>query len=297
MEYPVVTRTEIGFPLLSRGKVRDIYEIDPETLLIITTDRMSAFDVILGDPIPGKGVILNQLTLFWMKRFAHMVPNHIKESDVSRYPEALQPYKDQLVGRSVLAYRASPLPMECIVRGYLAGSGWKSYRQSGEVSGHKLPGGLRESSKLPEALFTPSTKAEAGGHDEEISMAQAENIAGQRVARRAAELSLTMYQEACHYATERGIIVADTKFEFGMVNGVMTLIDEVLTPDSSRFWPAAGYAPGKSQPSYDKQYLRDWLDAQPWDKNPPAPRLPGEVVETTAQKYQEAYQAITGEMF
>lgn len=295
MRYPVITRTDIpAFPLRSRGKVRDIYDIDDETLLIVTTDRMSAFDVILDDPVPGKGVVLNQLTLFWMKRFAHLVPNHIKEWDVNRYPAGLQPYREQLAGRSVLAYKASPLPMECVVRGYLAGSGWKSYQATGEVCGHRLPAGLEEASALPEPLFTPSTKAEAGGHDQNISLHEAEQLAGRDAARQAAELTMALYREAAAYALARGIIIADTKFEFGMVDGHMTLIDEVLTPDSSRFWPAAGYRPGRGQPSFDKQYLRDWLESQPWDKNPPAPRLPAAIAETTAEKYQEAFRLLTG---
>lgn len=295
MDHPVITRTDIpAFPLRSRGKVRDIYDIDDDTLLIVTTDRMSAFDVILDDPIPGKGVILNRITQFWMKRFAHLVPNHIKETDVNRYPAALQPYRDQLAGRSVLARKATPLPIECIVRGYLAGSGWKSYQQNGELCGHKLPAGLLESSALPEPLFTPSTKAETGGHDQNIGMDQAERLAGRDAARQAAELTMSIYREAAAYARARGIIIADTKFEFGMVDGRLTLIDEVLTPDSSRFWPAAGYRTGHGQPSFDKQYLRDWLETQPWDKTPPAPRLPAAVAAATAEKYQEAYRLLTG---
>lgn len=295
MQYPVITQTDIpAFPLRSRGKVRDIYDIDDDTLLIVTTDRMSAFDVILDDPIPGKGVVLNQLTLFWMKRFAHLVPNHIKEWDVSRYPAALQPYREQLAGRSVLAYKAKPLPLECVVRGYLAGSGWKSYQENGVVCGHKLPAGLDESSALPEPLFTPSTKAETGSHDVSISLHEAEQLAGRDAARQAADLTMAIYREASAYALARGLIIADTKFEFGLVDDRMTLIDEVLTPDSSRFWPAAGYQPGRSQPSFDKQYLRDWLESQDWDKTPPAPRLPALVAENTAEKYQEAYRILTG---
>lgn len=295
MDYPVITRTDIpAFPLLKRGKVRDIYNIDDDTLLIVTTDRMSAFDVILDDPIPGKGVILNQLTLFWMKRFAHLAPNHIKETDVDRYPAALRPYRKQLEGRSVLARKAVPLPIECIVRGYLAGSGWKMYQAGGELCGHRLPAGLQEASALPEPLFTPSTKAAVGGHDENISLEQAERIAGRDAARQAAELTLSIYREAAAYARPRGIIIADAKLEFGMVDGRITLIDEVLTPDSSRFWPAAGYSVGHGQPSFDKQYLRDWLEKRPWDKTPPAPRLPADVAAATAEKYQEAYRLLTG---
>lgn len=294
MQYPVVNTTDIpAFPLLSRGKVRDIYDIDADTLLIITTDRMSAFDVILQEPIPGKGVILNQLTLFWMRRFAHLLPNHIKEDNVSLYPAALQPYKEQLIGRSVLAHKAKPLPVECIVRGYLSGSGWKDYQRNQAVCGHALPAGLQESAKLPQPLFTPSTKAELGSHDENISLAQAENLLGAELAAKVSQHSLNIYTLASAYAAERGIIIADTKFEFGMVKGELTLIDEVLTPDSSRFWPSATYAPGHGQPSFDKQYLRDWLETQPWDKKAPAPTLPAEVAQTTAEKYQEALNILT----
>ena len=295
LPYPVITSTNLpGFKLHSQGKVRDIYEVDDNTLLLVTTDRMSAFDVILGDPIPWKGVILNQLTLFWMNKFAHIIPNHIIESDVDKYPAALQPYKDQLVGRSVLAKRAQPLKAECIVRGYLAGSGWKSYKKDGTLCGYHLPAGLKESDKLPEVLFTPSTKGELGTHDENISLEKMREIVGASLADKAAETSLAIYREAADYAAGRGIIIADTKFEFGLVDGKLTLIDEVLTPDSSRFWPAEGYEPGHSQPSFDKQYLRDWLETQVWDKTPPAPALTPEVRDTTAEKYQEAFRLMTG---
>ncbi len=294
MQHPVITTTDIdAFPLLSRGKVRDIYDIDEHTLLIVTTDRMSAFDVILEDPIPGKGVILNQLTLFWMRRFAHLIPNHIMEDDVEKFPAALRPWRDQLAGRSLLARKAKPLPVECIARGYLSGSGWKDYQQNGTLCGHPLPQGLQESSRLPKALFTPSTKAEVGGHDENISLAQAEKILGPEQANALSHFTLSMYAEGSAYANTRGIIIADTKFEFGLVDGRITLIDEVLTPDSSRFWPAASYEAGKSQPSFDKQYLRDWLEQQPWNKEAPAPRLPANVVATTAAKYQEALDVLT----
>ena len=275
LPYPVITSTSLpGFKLHSQGKVRDIYEVDDDTLLLVTTDRMSAFDVILGEPIPWKGVILNQLTLFWMNKFAHLIPNHIIESDVDKYPAALQPYRDQLVGRSVLARRAQPLKAECIVRGYIAGSGWKSYKKDGTVCGVRLPEGLKESDKLPEVLCTPSTKGEVGAHDENISLERMREIVGAELADKAAETSLAIYREASEYAAGRGIIIADTKFEFGIVDGKLTLIDEVLTPDSSRFWPADGYEPGHSQPSFDKQYLRDWLEAQVWDKTPPPPPPP-----------------------
>ena len=295
LPYPVITTTDLpGFKLHSKGKVRDIYDIDENTLLLVTTDRMSAFDVILGEPIPWKGVILNQLTLFWMNKFAHLSPNHIIESDVDKYPASLQPYRDQLVGRSVLAKKAQPLKAECIVRGYIAGSGWKSYKKDGTLCGVHLPAGLKESDKLPEIMFTPSTKGEMGTHDENISLEKMREIVGKDLADKAAETSLAIYREASEYAASRGIIIADTKFEFGIVDGQLTLIDEVLTPDSSRFWPADSYEPGHSQPSFDKQYLRDWLETQVWDKTPPAPALTPTVRDTTAEKYQEAFRLITG---
>ena len=295
LPYPVITTTDLpGFKLHSKGKVRDIYEVDDDTLLLVTTDRMSAFDVILGDPIPWKGVILNQITLFWMNKFAHLIPNHIIESDVDKYPASLQPYRDQLAGRSVLARKAQPLKAECIVRGYIAGSGWKSYKKDGTLCGVHLPAGLKESDKLPEIMFTPSTKGEMGTHDENISLEKMREIVGRDLADKAAETSLAIYREASEYAAGRGIIIADTKFEFGIVDGKLTLIDEVLTPDSSRFWPAATYEPGHSQPSFDKQYLRDWLETQDWDKTAPAPALPDNVRDTTAAKYQEAYRLLTG---
>lgn len=291
----VVTRTEISArPLLSRGKVRDIYSVDDNSLLIVTTDRMSAFDVMMGRPIPYKGVILNQITLFWMDMFKDIIPNHIIESDVSRFPADLAPWKEELEGRSVIVRKAKPLPIECIVRGYLSGSGWKAYQQTGEIYGHKLPAGLRESDKLEKAIFTPSTKAEFGFHDENISVARAAEIVGPEVEEQVEKAALAIYEGARKYAASRGIIVADTKFEFGFVDGRLRLIDEVLTPDSSRFWAADRYEAGHGQPSFDKQYLRDWLTSQPWNKQPPAPELPDEVVDATAAKYREAYRMITG---
>ncbi len=283
-----VIKTDIPeLKLISRGKVRDMYELDEKSVLIVTTDRMSAFDVILDEPIPGKGIILNQLTLFWMRRFESLIPNHIIESDVNKYPEFLQKYKDQLEGRSVIAKKAKPLAVECIVRGYLAGSGYKDYLKTGELGGYKLPQGLQNSSKFPEPLFTPSTKAEMGEHDENITYGQACDIIGKEIAERVKNTSIKIYSEARDFAANRGIIIADTKFEFGMVDGELTLIDEVLTPDSSRFWPADLYKEGQNQTSFDKQYLRDWLETQVWDKTPPAPRLPKEVAETTTKKYQQ----------
>ncbi|MDE5682377.1 MAG: phosphoribosylaminoimidazolesuccinocarboxamide synthase [Mailhella sp.] len=289
-----VIKTDIPeLKLLSRGKVRDMYELDEKSVLIVTTDRMSAFDVILEDPIPNKGVILNQLTLFWMKRFESLVPNHIIESDVNNYPEFLKKYKEQLEGRSVIAKKAKPLAVECVVRGYLAGSGYKDYLKTGMVCGHKLPEGLKNSSRFAEPLFTPSTKAEIGDHDENISIEQAAKIIGAELCAKVKKLSLEIYSKGRDYAASRGIIIADTKFEFGMVDGVLTLIDEVLTPDSSRFWPADLYEEGKNQASFDKQYLRDWLEMQDWDKTPPAPRLPEDVAETTTQKYQKIAEILT----
>lgn len=291
----VVTRTEISAcPLISRGKVRDIYSVDDNSLLIVTADRMSAFDVMMGRPIPYKGVILNQITLFWMDMFKDIIPNHIIESDVSRFPAELAPWKDELEGRAVIVRKAKPLPIECIVRGYLSGSGWKAYQKTGEIYGHKLPAGLRESDKLETAIFTPSTKAEFGFHDENISVAKAAEIVGAEVEEQVEKAALAIYERARQYAASRGIIVADTKFEFGFVDGKLRLIDEVLTPDSSRFWAADKYEPGHGQPSFDKQYLRDWLTSQPWNKQPPAPELPDEVVDATAAKYREAYRMITG---
>ena len=291
----IITRTGINaFPLLSRGKVRDIYAVDDKTLLIVTTDRMSAFDVMMSRPIPYKGVVLNQITLFWMDMFKDIVPNHIIESDVNKFPQELQPWADQLEGRAVLVRRARPLPVECIVRGYISGSGWKSYQDDGTICGHKLPEGLKESDKLEEPIFTPSTKAQFGQHDENITVDCARTLLGEDIAKEVEEKTRAIYQKGRDYAASRGIIVADTKLEFGIIDGTLHLIDEVLTPDSSRFWPAESYEPGHSQPSFDKQYLRDWLKSQPWDMQPPAPALPEEVVEATAAKYQDAYRILTG---
>ena len=290
----VVVKTDISaYPLLSRGKVRDIYNVDEKTLLIVTTDRMSAFDVIMNEPIPYKGVILNQITLFWMEKFKHIIPNHLLESDVNRFPAELAPWKDELEGRSVLVRKASPLPVECIVRGYITGSGWKDYQGTGSLCGYALPANLRESDKLDPAIFTPSTKAELGQHDENISVAQAAQLLGEDLARQVEETSLAIYEAGRAYAAGRGIIVADTKFEFGMIEGKLHLIDEVLTPDSSRFWPADQYKPGQGQPSFDKQYLRDWLKKQPWNMQPPPPQLPEEIITATANKYKEAYEILT----
>ena len=291
----ITTKTEISaYPLLSRGKVRDIYDIDDKTLLIVTTDRMSAFDVIMDKPIPYKGVILNQITLFWMDKFKDIIPNHLVESDVDRFPAALAPWKDELEGRAVLVRKAKPLPVECIVRGYISGSGWKDYQKTGTLCGYQLPAGMRESDKLETALFTPSTKAAVGEHDQNISFEKMKEIVGADVAEKVRDLAVTLYKEAAGFAATKGILIADTKFEFGIdENRNVYLIDEILTPDSSRFWPAASYEVGISPPSFDKQYVRDWLETQPWDKKAPAPRLPEEVARKTTEKYNEALRLLT----
>lgn len=288
----VTTKTDIKeFPLLNRGKVRDIYDIDDSTLLIVTTDRMSAFDVIMNEPVPYKGVILNQITLFWMKKFAHLVKNHLIESDVDKFPAALAPYREELEGRSVLVKKAKPLPVECIVRGYITGSGWKDYKATGSVCGYKLPEGLLESARLEQPLFTPSTKAELGEHDENISTARAAEILGKDIANQIENIALALFKEGRAWAESRGIIIADTKFEFGLdENGNVVLGDEMLTPDSSRFWPLEGYEAGHGQPSFDKQFVRNWLKANP-DSNYD---LPQDVIDKTIAKYEEAYELLTG---
>jgi len=292
----LVVKTDIKvYPLSSRGKVRDIYAVDDDTLLIVATDRMSAFDVVMNESIPYKGVILNKITLFWMEKFKDIVPCHLLESDISRFPEPLAPYADMLEGRAVLVRKATPLPVECIVRGYITGSGWKDYQASGSLCGHKPPARLREADKLDPAIFTPSTKADLGKHDANISVDEAARLLGQATAAEAKKISLTIYETGRSYAAGRGILVADTKFEFGMIDGRLHLIDEVLTPDSSRFWPAAEYRPGQGQPSFDKQYLRDWLKKQPWNMQAPPPDLPDDVIEATAARYREAYEILTGE--
>ncbi|MYL82165.1 phosphoribosylaminoimidazolesuccinocarboxamide synthase [Desulfovibrio aerotolerans] len=290
-----VIETDIkAYPLLSRGKVRDIYALSPESLLLVTTDRISAYDVIMPDPIPLKGVILNQITLFWMEQFKDLIPNHLLAADTADFPAPLAPYAADLAGRAVVAKRAKPLPIECIVRGFITGSGLKDYQATGTVCGHALPAGLVESQILPEPIFTPSTKAELGAHDENITRDAARELLGTALFDKVEATSLAMYAKARDYARERGIIIADTKFEFGLLDGELILIDEVLTPDSSRFWPAEGYVAGKSQPSYDKQYLRDWLTAVGFNKQPPAPHLPEDVVAKTQEKYLTAYAVLTG---
>ncbi len=291
----VVTKTKIQeAKLLSRGKVRDVYDLGQDLLLIVTTDRMSAFDVVLPDPIPYKGVVLNQLSLFWMDMFQDLGKSHVVSSDVSEFPDYLHRYEEELSGRSVLVRKAKPLPVECIVRGYITGSGWKDYQQTGRLCGHELPLGLQESQKLEQPLFTPSTKAEVGEHDENITWGQASALVGEGLFQMIRELSLDMYSRAREYAAQRGIIIADTKFEFGLHSGNLFIIDEVLTPDSSRFWPADEYQPGRAQKSFDKQYLRDWLNSSGWDKNSPPPSLPQEVIAETRDKYFKAYQLLTG---
>lgn len=279
----------------SHGKVRDIYDCG-DSLLMVASDRISAFDFILPDEIPYKGEILTRISQFWFERFAGLVPNHMLSMGVSDFPEEYRPYESYLVGRSMLVKKAQPLPIECIVRGYLTGSGKKTYDQNGTVCGIHLPEGLTEASKIPEAIFTPSTKAELGEHDENISFERCAEIVGLDMAEQLRDASLKIYNAAAEYALTRGIIIADTKFEFGLIDGQLTLIDECLTPDSSRFWPADEYVEGRVQPSYDKQYVRDWLKAN-WDMTGEPPHLPAEVIEGTAARYQEAFAIITGTDF
>ncbi len=280
----------------SRGKVRDIYDLG-ERLLLVATDRISAFDVVLAEPIPHKGEVLTKLSLYWLDLLGEVVPNHLISADVADLPERLAPRADELAGRIMLVKKADVFPIECIVRGYLAGSGWAEYERSGTVCGMALPAGLRESSRLPQPMFTPSTKAEIGEHDENISIKRMFEIVGPEYGAALQEASVALYSRARDHAARRGIVIADTKFEFGLVDGEVTLIDEVLTPDSSRFWPAAGYEPGHGQPSLDKQHVRDWLEDSGWDKKPPAPPLPPEIVAKTSATYIQAYESITGRAF
>lgn len=277
-----------------RGKVRDVYEVDDDSLLIVATDRISAFDCILPTPIERKGEVLTALSRFWFERLGHVVANHMIESDVNAMPTAVQQHAQTLAGRAMLVRRAQVFPVECVVRGYLVGSGWKDYRRTGSVCGHKLPDNLVESASLPEPIFTPSTKAEEG-HDENITEDQVRDLIGAEQTARLRDTSLRLYSEAHAYARERGIIIADTKFEFGLdKNGELLLVDEVLTPDSSRFWPADEYEPGRSQPSFDKQFVRDYLETLDWDKQPPAPAIPAEIAAATTARYLEAYRLLTG---
>jgi phosphoribosylaminoimidazole-succinocarboxamide synthase len=280
--------------LFRRGKVRDVYAIDDERLLIVATDRISAFDCVLPTPIERKGEVLTALSQFWFDKLGHVVANHLITSDIDQMPQTVRRHSETLAGRSMLVRRAEVFPVECVVRGYLVGSGWKDYLRTGEVCGHKLPAGLLESAELPEPLFTPSTKAEEG-HDENISEAQVRNLVGAERTDLLRETSLRLYSEARNYARERGIIIADTKFEFGVDrSGSLVLVDEVLTPDSSRFWPAADYEPGHSQPSFDKQFVRDYLETLDWNKKPPAPAIPLEVAKATTSRYVEAYRLLAG---
>lgn len=279
----------------SRGKVRDIYDAG-ENLLMVATDRISAFDFILPDEIPFKGEVLNRISAFWFDKFADIVPNHLVSIDPADFPEEFAEYRDYLAGRAMLVKKAQTIPIECIVRGYLTGSGKKTYDENGTVCGIQLPEGLTEASKLPEPLFTPSTKAEIGDHDENISFERCCEIVGEDIAAQIRDLSLKIYKAAAEYAATRGIIIADTKFEFGVIDGKVTLIDECLTPDSSRFWPAASYEEGKIQPSYDKQFVRNWLKAN-WDMTGETPHLPAEIIDGTSERYREAFQIITGSQF
>lgn len=293
--YQVISQSNIvDAKLVKRGKVRDIYEANGY-LLIVATDRISAFDVVLPNPIPYKGYVLNQISVFWFKFLKNIVESHFITDDVNLFPDVFKKNYEQIVYRSMLVKKAKPLPVECIVRGYISGSAWKEYKRDGSVCGIKLPEGLKESDKLPEPIFTPSTKAETG-HDENITFEKVVDLVGREIAEKVRDLSLKIYSEAEKYARDRGIIIADTKFEFGFdENGELILIDEVLTPDSSRFWPLSEYEPGKPQPSFDKQYVRDYLEFINWDKNPPAPQLPEEVIKKTSDKYLEAYRLLTGE--
>jgi phosphoribosylaminoimidazole-succinocarboxamide synthase len=279
--------------LYASGKVRDVYRLDNEHLLFVATDRISAFDYVLGTGIPRKGQVLTQISLFWFEFLKSMVPNHLVTADVNRYPAMVQKYANQLRGRSMMVVRGDMFPVECVVRGYLSGSGWKEYQASGNVCGIALPSGLQESDKLPEPIFTPATKATTG-HDENISFADMCKIVDPEEAHRLRDISLRLYTAASDYARERGIIIADTKFEFGRTAAGITLADEVLTPDSSRFWPADRFTSGKTQESYDKQYVRDYLEQIRWNKKPPAPSLPPEVARRTSEKYLEAYRQLTG---
>jgi phosphoribosylaminoimidazole-succinocarboxamide synthase len=284
-----------GLKLLRRGKVRDVYEADDEHLLIVATDRISAFDCILPTQIERKGEVLTALSRFWFQRLSNITPHHLFTTDVSRMPEQVREHADELRGRSMLVRRTEVFPVECVVRGYLAGSGWKDYQATGEVCGHRLPEGLRESEELPAPIFTPATKAEEG-HDENISEARMSEIVGSETTAQLHDTSLALYREAARYARARGIIIADTKFEFGLDReGQIILIDEALTPDSSRFWPADIYEPGHPQPSFDKQFVRDYLETLDWNKRPPAPPLPPEVAAATTDRYLEAYRLLTGQ--
>ncbi|OPY06995.1 MAG: Phosphoribosylaminoimidazole-succinocarboxamide synthase [Syntrophaceae bacterium PtaB.Bin038] len=293
MTQPALYQTDLkGLKLVTRGKVRDIYDLG-EHLLIVATDRISAFDVIMPNPIPGKGAVLTKLSEFWFRRMADIIGNHLVTTDVDRFPEACRPHRDVLKGRSMLVRKAKPLPVECIVRGYITGSAWKDYASGKPVSGIRLPAGLKESSKLPEPIFTPSTKAPEGEHDLPISIEEMARLIGRELTDRIIAASLAVYKRADGIAAAAGIIIADTKMEFGLAGDELILIDEVLTPDSSRFWPRDGYAEGRGQKSYDKQFLRDYLLSLKWDQRPPAPQLPPDIIEKTREKYEEALRRFT----
>ncbi|MHB8149028.1 MAG: phosphoribosylaminoimidazolesuccinocarboxamide synthase [Desulfobulbia bacterium] len=293
MTTPITQTNFANLHLVHRGKVRDLYEVD-DHLLMVASDRISAFDVVMDDPIPNKGAILTKLSLFWFDYLKDIVPNHLITANVEEYPVACAPYREQLTGRSLLVKKAKPLPVECIVRGYLSGSFWQAYKSDPTVCGFALPAGMRESDKFPEPLFTPSTKAALGLHDENISLVEMEKIVGKEQTARIKDICVRLYVKAADYARGRGIIIADTKFELGIYDGEIILIDEVLTPDSSRFWPEDQYQPGAGQPSFDKQFLRDYLSTLDWGKNPPPPPLPREIIEKTASRYREALVKITG---
>ena len=295
MNANIVVNTDLPVKILNKGKVRDIYEVN-NNILLIATDRISAFDVVLPDPIPSKGVCLTQLSKFWFDYTKKSVPNHVISTDVDEFPEELHEYRKQLIYRSMLVKKTKVIPIECIVRGYISGSAWGSYKKDGTVCKMKLPSGLQESEQFPEPLFTPSTKAKSG-HDINISIAEMTKLVGSDVANKLNDYSLNIYNTAAEYARKRGIIIADTKFEFGIYNNEVIWIDEALTPDSSRFWPADSYEPGKPQPSFDKQYVRDYLNSTGWDHNSVPPNLPKEIISETTKKYQEAYEKITDKRF
>ncbi len=293
MKKPVIETHFTELKLLKRGKVRDVYDLDG-FFLMVASDRLSAFDVVMPDPIPDKGIILTQLSLFWFDIVQPLVQNHVVARDVDQYPAVCRPYADVLKGRSMLVKKAQPLPIECIVRGYISGSGWKEYSETGKICGIQLPQGLKESQKLPEPIFTPSTKAELGEHDINIDFEETARLIGRAKADKIRELSVAIYKKGAELADRKGIIIADTKFEFGFIGDDFILIDEILTPDSSRFWPKDSFRPGGSQKSYDKQYVRDYLDSLNWDKKAPGPSLPADVISNTRQKYLDALIQLTG---
>jgi len=290
---PVFKTDFSDLKLIHRGKVRDLYEVG-DKLLMVATDRISAFDVVMEDPVPDKGAMLTQISLFWFDFLHNIIDNHLISAEVASFPEACRPYQDQLALRSMLVKKASPLPVECIVRGYITGSGWKEYQERGSISGISLPWGLLESERLLNPIFTPSTKAELGRHDENISIQEMEKLVGKKETKMIADICIRLYDKAAEYARGKGIIIADTKFELGVYEGKLILIDEVLTPDSSRFWPLDHYEPGRGQMSFDKQFLRDYLSSLAWSKQPPPPKLPPEIIDKTRQKYLEALERLTG---